>query len=113
MHFLNSCSKPPCLQNPLLNPRYKGIGHLVVTWSGAEQKSSLQLLEFSHDEDHSDGNVECRGVGASEGGLRWRQQRTCLKGARASQGATQVPIHSQVASHGTGVVNVHIADMAR
>jgi hypothetical protein len=37
---------------------------------------------------------------------------TGLNGSLAEHGVAQVPIHSHVAFQGTGVVNVHIADMA-
>jgi hypothetical protein len=37
----------------------------VGKFLSADQKSSMQVLESSNDQDHADGNVECRGIDAS------------------------------------------------
>jgi hypothetical protein len=36
----------------------------------------------------------------------------CLNGSHVSPGVARVLIHSQVATQGTGAVNVHLAEMA-
>jgi hypothetical protein len=40
--------------------------HRVCKFLSANQESSLQVLESFNDQDHTDGNVECRGIDVSE-----------------------------------------------
>jgi hypothetical protein len=72
----------------------------------------LQVLESSSDQDHADGNVKCRGIDASEEAVGDDSNVICFSASCASAGVAQVTIHSQVAYQGTGVLNVHNADMA-
>jgi hypothetical protein len=68
----------------------------------------------SNDQRHADENVECRSSDASEEAVGNDNNVICLNGcSHASHGVAQAfAIHSQIASHGTGIVNVHGADMA-
>jgi hypothetical protein len=78
----------------------------------AEQKSSLQFLESSNDQVHPDGNVECRGVDASEEAIGDVSNVVRLNAPSALQGVAHIEIHLHVASRGTGVDNLHNAVMA-
>jgi hypothetical protein len=61
--------KHSCLQQPLLNPRYilaELLFAILFAILSSEQTSSLQVvLESSNDQDHADGNAECRCPDAS------------------------------------------------
>jgi hypothetical protein len=63
-------------------------------------------------EDHADGNVECRGIDASEEAAGDDINVMCLSVPHALPAVAQAPIHSPVASQGTGVVRAHNVDMA-
>jgi hypothetical protein len=69
----------------------------------------LQVLQFSNDQDHTDGLVERCSTGeeaiGDDSNVFW------LHALSVSHGVAQV-IHSQVASQGTGLLNVCNADMA-
>jgi hypothetical protein len=80
----------------------------VCKFSSAGQKSSMQPLESSNDQDQANGNVERRGIDASEEAIGDGSDELCLNAPRASQVAN----NSQVASQGTGVMNVQTATMA-
>jgi hypothetical protein len=54
----------------------------------------------------------CRRIEASEEAIGDDNNLNCSIAPRASHGRTQVAIYSQVAPHGTGVVNVNHTDMA-
>jgi hypothetical protein len=77
-----------------------------------EQKSSLQVLESPNDQHHADGNVECRCIVASEQATGDDSNVICSNASLALHGVAQVATHSQVASQGTGVINVHDAEAA-
>jgi hypothetical protein len=64
------------------------------------------------DLDHADGNVERCSIDAWEEAIGDDSNVICLDAPLASHGVAQFPIHSRVASQGTGLVNVHNADMA-
>jgi hypothetical protein len=72
---------------------------------------SLQVLESSSDRDHADGNVECRCTCAAEEVGDGDSNAICLNAPRASHGVAQVTFRLQVASQGTGRVNVRNSDM--
>jgi hypothetical protein len=72
----------------------------------------LQVLGSSNDRHHADGNVECSGIDASEEANGGDSKLIRLKAPRALHGVAQVAATLQVASQGTGVVNVHNVDMA-
>jgi hypothetical protein len=74
----------------------------VNTFPSAEQKPNLQVLESSNDQDHADGHVD-----VSEGAIGNYSNVICLNASPASHGVSQHTIHSQVASKGTGAVNVY------
>jgi hypothetical protein len=78
----------------------------------AEQKSSMQVLESSIDEDHAVGDVERRGIDASEEAIGNDSNVMRVNAPRASHGVAHVAIHTQVASQETVVINVQNADMA-
>jgi hypothetical protein len=59
--------------------------------------------------DHADENVECHSIGASEEAVGDASHVICSNASHASHGQARIAIHSQVASKGTGVVNVHNA----
>jgi hypothetical protein len=61
-HFFNALSSPNTSAKSMLHTCWTS----VCNFRSAEQISSLQMfLESSNDQDHADGNVECRGTGAS------------------------------------------------
>jgi hypothetical protein len=67
----------------------------------------------SNDQDHADENVGCRSTNGEAVGND--SNVICFKGASCAShghGVAQVTIHSQVASRGIGVIQVHFADMA-
>jgi hypothetical protein len=78
----------------------------------AEHKSSLQFLESLNDRVRAEGNVECRGVDASEEAIGDVSNVIQLNAPSALQGVAHIEIHLHVASRGTGVVNFHNAVMA-
>jgi hypothetical protein len=96
---------PSCRKQPLFARARSLGGSLGVL-------SSMQVLESSNDQNHADGKVESRGIDASKEAIGDDSRVVRLHAPRASHGVAQVAIHSQVASQGTGVVNVHNADMA-
>jgi hypothetical protein len=68
----------------------------------------MQVLE-SNDKDHAHGNVKRHGIDASKEAMGDDSNVICL---HAPHGVAQGASHSQLASQGTRVVNVHNADMA-
>jgi hypothetical protein len=77
-----------------------------------EQKSSLQVLESPNDQHHADGNVECRCIVDSEEAASDDSDVICSNASLALHGVAQAVTHSQVASQGTGVINVHDSEVA-
>jgi hypothetical protein len=71
----------------------------------------MQVLESSHDQDNAGGIVEHRGVDASIEAICDDGNLICLNLPLASHDVARVTIHSQVVSHGTGMVHAHYADM--
>jgi hypothetical protein len=70
--------------------------------------SLLNRMKYSGSgQDHANGNVERRDVDASELAIGDDSTVICKNAPLASHGVAQVAIHSQAASQGTGVVNVH------
>jgi hypothetical protein len=75
----------------------------------AEQTSSFWVVwESSNDQDHADGNVECRCTAASGEVIGNDMNAICLSASRASHVVAHVVIHSQVASQGTGIFIMRI-----
>jgi hypothetical protein len=66
-----------------------------------------------NNQDYADGNVECRGIDASEEAIGVDINVVCWNAPRASPDVAQVAIHLQVAFQGTGVCNVYNTDMAK
>jgi hypothetical protein len=69
------------------------------------------VLESSNDQDHADANGDCHGSDASGEAVGSDSNELCFKGLQcklhAWKGVAQIAIHSQDASQGTGVDNVH------
>jgi hypothetical protein len=65
---------------------------LVCKFLSAEQKSSMQVLESSNDQDHADGNVERCGIDRLEEAIG-DGKVICLNSPCASHGVAQVAIH--------------------
>jgi hypothetical protein len=61
--------------------------------------------------DHANGNGDSYTNGASGDAVGSDSNITPLNGPHTTHAAALVMIHSQVASQGTEVVNVHVADM--
>jgi hypothetical protein len=70
----------------------------------------MQFLESSHDQDREDRNVRRCDIEASVEAIGDDSNVNCFNSSSTSRGAARVAIHSQVASQGTGVVNVQHAD---
>jgi hypothetical protein len=62
----------------------------VCKFLSAEQKSSVQLLESSNNQEHADGNVQRRGIDDSEEAIGGDSHVICLN--------APVAMHSQVVS---------------
>jgi hypothetical protein len=60
-HFKTSLSLKTTVKS-MLNIYLTSVFQILI----AKQKSSLQVLESSSDQDHADGNDECRSIGAFE-----------------------------------------------
>jgi hypothetical protein len=72
----------------------------------------MQVVQSSNDQDHADGNVERHSIDASEKAAGDDSNVLCLNASCASNGvAPNSDSLSRVACQGTGVVNVHKADM--
>jgi hypothetical protein len=100
-----------CPHKPLLNPCDIRLGFLLVNLE-VLTKSSLQVLESPNDQHHADGSVECCCIDASKEPIGDDSNATCLNASHTSRGVALVLIHPQVASQGTGVVNIYDADKA-
>jgi hypothetical protein len=68
-------------------------------------------MESSNAQGHAGGNVEHLGIDASEEAISNGSVTCLIDASHPSHGVAQVAIHSQVASRGTGAVNVHDAYM--
>lgn len=101
----------------VLSPKPTIKSMLHIYWNSirkllsAEQKSSMQVLESSHDQDHAGWVVERRGVDASIEAICDDGDLICLNLPLVSHDVSRVTIHSPVVSHGTGMVRAHYADM--
>jgi hypothetical protein len=76
----------------------------------AEQTSNLLVVLKSNDQDHADGNVECRTTHASREAVGSERNGICLN-VHAPNGVAEVAIHSQIASQRSEVANGHNVDM--
>jgi hypothetical protein len=82
---------------------YIHIGLVLIIF---QRLNRNQICRFSNDQDHADGHVD-----VSEGAIGNYCNVICLNASPASHGVSQHTIHSQVASKGTGAVNVDTVDM--
>jgi hypothetical protein len=88
-------------------------GLLSFKISRSEETSTLQMaVESLNNTDHADENGKWRGNSASGKTVGSDSNVTLLDGQHVLLGVARVPIHSQVASQGTAVDNVHDADTA-
>jgi hypothetical protein len=101
--FFKTLSPKPTFKSMLLNTYWTSVCVLL----SAAQKSSMQVLESSNDPAHADGNIERGSIDASEEANGDISNVIGLNAPRSPHGEAQVVVHSQVASEGTGAVNIH------